>query len=316
MDVKEAILSSGCRVAVLCGGNSSEREVSLVSGNAVAQALQAAGIPCDLFELNRNVVPAGLFRDTHLVLPIIHGAYGEDGALSAELDYLGYAYAGCGQAASVLCFDKLASKAIARHCGIPAARDRYLPAGEPVTHEDLAAELAEPYILKPRRDGSSVGLHLVRDAGGFKAAAADLGRSDYLAEEFISGCDVTVGILAGRALGVVAVYPEGGLYDYKHKYTSGLSRYEAPADIPAGLAATLREWSEKLFAALGCRDLARVDYRLGEGPRLAFLEINTLPGMTATSLLPKAAQCAGISFEQLVLEWAGMALRRMEARKG
>lgn len=312
MDIKESILSGGYRVAVLCGGSSSEREVSLVSGSAVAEAFESIGVPCDLFELEKNAVPAGLFRNTHLVLPLVHGTYGEDGHLSAELDYLGYAYGGCDQASSVLCFDKLASKAIAAHCGIPVARDRFIPAGEAVRHADLSGKLGEHYILKPRRDGSSVGLHLVSDAKGFELAAADLAGCDYLAEAFIAGCDLTVGILAGRALGVVAVYPEGGLYDYKHKYTSGLSRYEAPADIPAQLADTLRGWSEQLFHACGCRDLARVDFRLGTATEVAFLEINTLPGMTPTSLLPKAAQSAGISFEQLVLEWAGFALQRME----
>jgi D-alanine-D-alanine ligase len=313
MDIKERIISSASRVAILCGGSGSEREVSLVSGRAVAQALTGAGVPCDLFELEENAIPSGLFRDTHLVLPVVHGSYGEDGRLSAELDYLGYAYAGCDQASSVLCFDKLASKAIARHCGIPVARDRFIPAGESVSHEQISAELGEPYVLKPRRDGSSVGLHLVRDAAGFDSARDDLAGCDYLAETYIEGCDLTTGLLGERVLGTVAVYPQGGLYDYAHKYTAGLTRYEAPADIPASLEATLRDWSGRLFRAFGCRDLARVDYRLGDGPECTFLEINTLPGMTPTSLLPKAAQCAGISFEQLVIEWTGLALERKEA---
>ncbi|MGC9450292.1 MAG: D-alanine--D-alanine ligase family protein [Oceanipulchritudo sp.] len=312
MDTKGRILENKYRVAVLCGGESSEREVSLVSGRAVAEAFSSLHIPCDLFELERNRVPSGLFRDTHLVLPVVHGTYGEDGRLSAELEYLGYAYAGCDQASSVICFDKLACKAISARLGIPVARDIHLPAGDIPDHGELEKTLGTPFILKPRRDGSSVGLYLVRDASGYRAARADMERADYLAEEYLDGCDLTVGLLGGKALGVVAVHPEGGLYDYRHKYTSGLSRYDVPANIPEGTRAELGNWSEQLFAACGCRDLARADYRMAPDGRLVFLEVNTLPGMTPTSLLPKAAQCAGIPFEQLVLEWAGFALRRLE----
>ena len=310
MDPLEQVAASGRRVAVLGGGTGSERAVALVSAGAVAAAVERLGLPCDLFDLRANALPEGLDPAVHLVLPLVHGAYGEDGRLSADLDRAGCAYAGCDQAASVLCFDKYACKAIAARLGIPVAADRLLFPDQPVAHAELAAQLGSPCILKPRRDGSSVGLHLVRSADDHAAARDDLAATVYLAEHYIAGCDLTVGVLGGEALGVVAVHPQGGLYDYRHKYTGGLSRYEAPAVVGADLAARLREWSRAAFAACGCRDFARVDFRLGDAGEVAFLEINTLPGMTPTSLLPMSAGCTGIGFDQLVARFIGCALAR------
>ena len=312
MGEAELIRESGLRVAVLCGGSGSEREVSLVSGRAVAKAFEETGIPCDLFELPGNRLPELLSVENHLVLPLVHGTYGEDGRLSAELEAGGFAYGGCDQAASVLCFDKLASKAIARHLDIPVAKDCLLAPGRAPAHEELVRQLGQTCILKPRRDGSSVGLHHVPDAKTYDALRADLLATDYVAEAFIGGTDLTVGILGEEALGVGAIYPEGGLYDYAHKYTKGMSRYTFPADIGEPLTEQLRDWSLRIYRACGCRDLARVDFRLsGEGAAF-FLEINTLPGMTPTSLLPKSALCKGISFEQLCCRWASFALARKE----
>ena len=314
MALPDDIRARGYRVAVLCGGSSSERAVSLVSGKAVADALESAGVPCELHELESNTLPASLDPAVHLVLPVIHGTYGEDGLLSAELQSGGFAYAGCDQAASVLCFDKLACKAVAARIGLPVAGDMLLTPGQHPAYADLATRLGETFILKPRRDGSSVGLHLVRSEEEYAAAEGDLARTGYLAESFINGCDLTVGVLGDRALGVVAVHPKSGLYDYAHKYTSGMSRYEAPAAIPETVAGQLRDWSLSIFRACGCRDLARVDFRYGEDGTAAFLEVNTLPGMTPTSLLPKSAGCLGMGFGDLVLAWTNFALQRMEGR--
>jgi D-alanine-D-alanine ligase len=307
MNRLESIQAGACRVAVLCGGAGSEREVSLVSGRAVESAVLKMGLPCDLFSLEENRLPDELDPAHHLVLPIIHGTYGEDGRLSAELDAGGFAYGGCGQAASVLCFDKLVSKAIAARLGIPVARDVVIFSDNVPSYHELCEALGDPLILKPRRDGSSVGLHLVRSEADYRKAGADLARMDYLAEAYMDGYDLTVGILDGKALGVVGVHPEGGLYDYAHKYTQGMSRYDVPAQIDEGLKDRLCAWSCRLFKACGCRDLARVDYRISAKGAVIFLEINTLPGMTPTSLLPKTAQLAGLDFEALVLEWIGFA---------
>ena len=309
-NVREQILASGRTVVVLCGGDSTEREVSLVSGKAVADAIAANGLPCELIELTQNRLPSGMDPARQLVIPAIHGKYGEDGCLSAELDLHGFAYAGCRQAASVLCYDKLASKSIAARLGIPLAQDRLLDPDHGVGFETLAAELGLPFILKPRYDGSSVGLYLVDSHDAYAAAAASLRKTQYMAEAYADGIDLTVGILGDEALGVVAVRPKGGLYDYDHKYKAGMSRYEVPAASDPGLAGRLRQWSKAVFDVSRCRDMARVDYRMSSDGQVYFLEINTIPGMTPTSLLPKSASCCGISFEQIVLMLAGFAVRR------
>jgi len=313
MDARCKILKAGYRVAILCGGSGSEREVSLVSGRAVAEAVRSQGLPCDLMEMLDDTLPLGLDPARHLVLPIVHGTYGEDGRLSADLDRGGFAYAGCDQASSVICFDKLACKAIAAHLGLPMARDCYLPAHSAVTFSRLKEALGLPFILKPRWDGSSVGLHLVYNEDQYAAAAPDLARTDYLAEAYLDGYDLTVGVLGGEPMGVVGIHPEGGLYDYQHKYTSGMSRYDVPAELDPELSGRLRNWSRGIFRACACRDLARVDFRMGKDGELVFLEVNTLPGMTPTSLLPKSAQCQGLTFGDLVLAWVGLALDRKEA---
>jgi D-alanine-D-alanine ligase len=312
MSFQNEFSDTGLRVAVLCGGDSTEREVSLVSGKSVVDAIESAGMPCDLFELEQNALPRDLDHSTHLVLPVIHGKYGEDGCLSSELDRAGFAYAGCQQAASVLCYDKLASKSIAVSQGIPVANDLQLYPESRIEFDKLVNELGIPFILKPRLDGSSVGLYLVDDESTYAAARSDLEKTDYLAEKFVDGIDLTVGILGCKALGVVAILPEGGLYDYQHKYTTGMSQYLAPADIEKKLAEQLQEWSEIIFRSCGCRDLARVDYRMTSTGEIIFLEINTIPGMTPTSLLPKSAQCSGISFTELVLTWIGFAFERFK----
>jgi len=304
------ILPAGCRVAILSGGASSEKEVSIASGRAVADAARSAGLPVDIFELEENHLPEGLDCGVHLVLPLIHGTYGEDGELSADLDEAGFAYGGCGQAASELCFDKLATKAVARNLGIPVARELALSPVETHSFGKIQDAVGLPFILKPRRDGSSVGLRLIGDASAFEASRENLRRADYIAESFQEGYDLTVGVLDGEPLEVVGVHPIGELYDYEHKYTKGLSEYDAPAKIDDVLRSELLDWSRKLFTSCGCRDIARVDFHKGVDGKVLFLEVNTLPGMTATSLLPKSAQCCGISFQSLVVRWVEMIASR------
>lgn len=310
MDSREEIRNRGLRIAILSGGNGSEREVSLVSGRSVQTAIRNLDLPCDLFELEANRLPGGLHPRDHLVLPLIHGQYGEDGQLSAELEAGGFAYCGCSRASSVLCYDKLACKALAARQGIPVARDVRIPSGPLPSYADLRAQLGERFILKPRRDGSSVGLFLVDSPEKHETVAASWPREDSLAEAYIEGVDLTVGILGGEPLGIVAVYPEGGLYDYAHKYTRGKTRYEVPAAVSGAVKASLFSWSRDVFELCGCRDLARIDFRLGASGEAAFLEINTLPGMTPTSLLPMTASCAGIDFPNLVLRCIECALAR------
>jgi len=314
MDSHEALQASGLCIAVICGGKGSEREVSIASGKAIESAFQERGLPCERYTLAENRLPDGLDAQRHLVLPIIHGTYGEDGQLSSELEAGGFAYVGSGPAASVLCFDKLVSKAIASRMGLPVVPDALLFAHRSRSFAEIVDRVGLPFILKPRHDGSSVGLHVIHEETDFDAVNGEIGQRDYLAESFIEGMDLTVGILDGKALGVVGIRPEGGLYDYAHKYTSGLSQYDVPADIPERLQDQLCAWSCRLFRAVGCRDLARVDFVLGREGKVAFLEINTLPGMTSTSLLPKAASLCEMTFDQLVMDWACCALKRSSAK--
>ena len=316
MDSMGEIKERGYRVALLSGGGGSEHEVSLVSGESVQGALDALGIPSDRHILERRGLPHCLRPKRDLVLPLIHGSYGEDGQLSAELAAGGFAYAGSGQAASALCFDKLACKAVAAHGQVPVARDHLLLQDDPPAYAVLRRQLREPMILKPRFDGSSVGLFFVKSEVGYGEALKGGLTGDYLAEEFVEGIDLTVGILDGEPLGVVAVHPEGGLYDYAHKYTRGLTRYDVPARLDESLRSQLCEWSRELFRICGCRDFGRIDFRLGTEGTVVFLEINTLPGMTPTSLLPKTASCVGISFEDLVLRLVTRALGRIEPGGG
>jgi D-alanine-D-alanine ligase len=310
MNLKDRLQSDNRRIAILSGGESSEREVSLVSGKAVFDALIAQGFPCDLFALERNELPDGLSPNVHVVLPVIHGTYGEDGKLSAELDAGGYIYGGSDQAASVICFDKLVTKALAGRLGIPVADDLILNPGAAMEYRQVADILGDTFILKPRRDGSSVGLHLIQDEQGYDSAVPDMQRMEYIAEAYLDGIDLTVGVLGGEPLGVVAVRPKGGLYDYEHKYTSGMSEYEFPARIDPVVAGQLQAWAKLIHDACGCRDIARVDFRMGNQGELIFLETNTLPGMTPTSLLPKSAQCEGLSFEDVISRWVEAALNR------
>jgi D-alanine-D-alanine ligase len=277
----------------------------------VAEAFHAEAIPCDLFELKENALPRELNPSVHLVLPLVHGTYGEDGLLSAELSMGGFAYAGCDHAASVLCFDKFACKSIAARVGLPVAPDLHLLPGVTRSYGEIAEAVGATFILKPRRDGSSVGLYLIDGPDKLEVARDDLGQCDYLAETFIDGIDLTVGSLGQEALGVVSVHPRGGIYDYEHKYTEGMSRYEVPADLPGDIAGQLRQWSLDIYRACNCRDLARVDFRMGSEGEIVFLEVNTLPGMTPMSLLPKSAECCGNSFLDVVETWAAFALQRM-----
>ncbi|MEX0320757.1 MAG: D-alanine--D-alanine ligase [Puniceicoccaceae bacterium] len=310
MSLKAILQSEGRRLAVLCGGESTEREVSLVSGKAVADAFTALGIPCDLFAIESNELPASLKAEEHIVLPVIHGTYGEDGVLSAELDRKGYLYGGSGMAASAICFDKLVSKAMAERLGIPVADELLLVPPCELGYGEISQSLGDAFILKPRRDGSSVGLHLVRCEADFKAAVPDMQNAEYLAEAYLDGIDLTVGVLDGNPMGVVAVRPKGGLYDYDHKYTSGMSEYEFPAKVEDVVTRQLQDWAKLIHDTCGCRDIARVDFRMSNTGSLIFLEINTLPGMTPTSLLPKSAQCEGLSFDDVICRWAEAALNR------
>jgi D-alanine-D-alanine ligase len=298
-------------VTVFLGGPSAEREVSLRSGAAVAKALRGLGHV--VHEL--DPVP-GLLRipeDTQVVFLALHGTYGEDGGVQAELDSLGVPYTGTAAVGSRIAFDKVLTKRRCLDAGVPTARFAVLDSPQAAWP---GAEWTPPVVLKPVRQGSSVGLQFVDREEQFPAALAESMRYDreVLMEERIVGRETTVGILAGEALPVVEVRPLSGSYDYTNKYTAGRTEYLCPAPFDALVTARIQEAALGAYRAVGARDYARVDVMVRPNGDPVVLEVNTLPGMTETSLLPKAAAAAGWTFAALCARMVRLALERSQLR--
>ena len=294
-------------IVVLCGGLSSEREVSLRSGKAVAAALPGARLE----ELAADALPAWLDGARHVVLPVLHGGWGEDGRAQAELEARGVAFAGCGSAASRLCMDKVATKAAMRAAGVPAIPEVAFAGDAKPTAAALVAALGEHIVIKPSDQGSSVGLFLPEGEAAVARALAEIPASGrWMAERRLRGREMSIGILDGRPMGLVEIVALTGAYDYRTKYTKGASEYRFPAPVGPEVTAAIGEAAARLFAACGCRDFARADVFLEPDGRFYFLEINTMPGMTETSLMPKSASCVGLDFPALVRRMAAPALAR------
>lgn len=294
-------------IVVLCGAVSPEREVSLRSGRAAAGALPGSR----LVELERNALPDWLDGARHVVLPLIHGDYGEDGQVQAELDARGIAFAGCTAAASRLCIDKVATKQVMRRAGVPAVPEVAFAGDAKPTAAALIAQLGPQVVLKPADKGSSVGLHVVAGEAAVAAALAQVPATGrWMAERRLHGRELSLGLLDGQALGLVEIVPRQGVYDYRSKYTPGSSEYLYPAPVEPALTEQIQAAAEALFRACGCRDFARADLFLEPDGRFYFLEINTLPGMTETSLLPKSASCLGLDFPTLVRRMVAPACAR------
>jgi len=288
-------MSASLTLAVLAGGPSAEREVSLRSGAAVASALRSLGHR--VTELDPVPGALSLPPGTAVAFLALHGTYGEDGGVQSELERLGVPYTGCGVEASRVAFDKVRTKRRLVDAGVPTARFEVFDSPE----ADWPAGWAPPVVLKPVRQGSSVGLHFVEERARFTPALREALEHDreVLMEERIAGRETTVGILDGAALPVVEVRPRQGAYDYANKYTSGRTEYFCPAEFPAAVTAGIQRAALDAFAAVGGRDYARVDIMVRPDGSPVVLEVNTLPGMTETSLLPKAAAAVGLSFPAL-----------------
>jgi len=280
------------QVAVLMGGISAEREISLRSGRAAVQGLRACGYAVTEVDLVDAQVqlPAG----TDAVFLALHGTFGEDGAVQEQLDRLGVAYTGSGAAASRRAMDKAAAKSLWQAQGVPTAAFCVVTTGDPVAFDG-------PVVVKPVSQGSSIGVHLVRAADALAPALEDAFRYDarVMVEAFVPGRELTVGILDREALPVVEIVAPDGWYGFGAKYTAGQTRYDVPALLDEGQARQLQELALAAFAALGCTGFGRVDFRLRPDGAAMVLEVNTIPGLTETSLLPKAAAAAGISFPAL-----------------
>ncbi|AKC81946.1 D-alanine--D-alanine ligase [Verrucomicrobia bacterium IMCC26134] len=302
------------RITVLAGGVSSEREVSLGSGAAAAQAL-ARLWPTRLIDVTAPDLPLGLDPDRDVVFSTLHGTFGEDGGMQALLDAACIVYAGCGTASSALTMDKAATKRAAAQVGVNVAADLTFSAATRPEVGEVIAALGERVVFKPNDQGSSVGLALPEGREEIGSALAVISAGNWIAEPRLVGRELSVGVLGGKAMGVVEIRPRSGVYDFASKYTKGATEYLAPAPLEAEVAMAVQRAAESAFAACGCRDYARVDFILISENEFYLLEINTLPGMKETSLLPMSARCAGLDFTALVRELVVPAVNRLQAAR-
>lgn len=279
-------------LAVLMGGPSSERDVSMRSGRAVAKGLREAGYKAIEVEVvGRSFeLPPG----TEAVFIALHGEFGEDGEVQRMLEAMRIPYVGSGPESSLNAFDKVRSKKIFIEAGIPTAEYQVVRQGD-------ARKLPFPLVTKPATQGSSIGVSRIQDEPGWMGALAEAFRygPDVIVERFIPGRELTVGVVAGVALPVVEVVAPEGWYNFDAKYTKGVTRYEVPARLSPAETRACQDWGLRTFDALKCRGFGRVDMRLTPEGGIFVLELNSIPGFTETSLLPKAAAEYGLNFSSL-----------------
>ncbi len=327
------------KILVLLGGTSAERDVSIVSGLRVAEALRASGHDVTAFDTARGPIGADeaarllaggvgttppspealramqdatllgatdALRAADLVFLALHGGQGEDGTIQAFLDLLGVPYTGSGHLASGIAMDKDLSKRLFRAAGVPTADWLMAPA----TVAEVQAVMPLPVVVKPSKQGSTVGLSVVKRWEDLDAAVAEAFRHDdeVMIERFVPGRELTVGILGGEALPVGEIIPKHEIYDYECKYTPGMATEVFPAALTAAQAAQVQALAARAFAALKLRGYARIDFRMTPEGDFFCLEANTLPGMTALSLVPQAAAAAGIPFDALCDRIARLAI--------
>ena len=299
------------RVAVLCGGDSREREVSLRSGKAVADALNEAGFYADMIDLLR-LEEAERVKGYDGAFIAMHGDWGEDGRLQARLSEMGIPYTGSGPHASALAMDKWEAQKFFAQAGIPVPKSVFLPKN----YDDVVREIGRNIVVKPCAGGSTVGVSIIHELTPQNLNdAVNLARESYagevIAEEYIPGREITCAVWENdgvtEALPVIEIKPHEGYYDYANKYTKGATEYICPAEIDDETAKRIGDYAVKAHESLGCRAYSRSDFRLTPEGEAYILEVNTAPGMTATSLVPKAAKAKGISMADFVKAIMNMA---------
>ncbi|MCF7885832.1 MAG: D-alanine--D-alanine ligase [Candidatus Marinimicrobia bacterium] len=317
------------KIIVIEGGTSTEREVSLSSGEKIAAGYRRIGhdvVELDtvlpLSQLDKKIEVTGshlkngsknlvalmqseVAQKADFIFNALHGGFGEDGRLQAVLDMLQLTYNGSGYESSCLAMDKVLSKLLFQKNSIPTPDWLHFPRNHIDKNETNIEKVLNrfqlPVIVKPANEGSTVGLHLVKDQDSLiKAIDQAMQYGDVIIENFIEGRELTVGFLEGKPLPVLEIKPEHEIYDYECKYTKGMSSYEVPADIEESLAQNIQNLASQAYQVLDCKGYSRVDLRLGIDNKPYILEVNTLPGMTDTSLVPKAAKAMGIGFEELL----------------
>lgn len=301
-------LNTQTKIAVIMGGPGSERLISLASGKAVAEALRSRG--CQVTEVDVPGTELTLPEGTELVYNLIHGTYGEDGGVQKQLEALGVPYTGAGVETSRVCFDKVLSKEVFVKAGVPTPRAEAFASGE-----EVKPTIPLPFVVKPPREGSSVGIHIVREPEEIAPALEDVAKYDdhVLIEQFIKGKELTVSILNDQALPVIHICPRTGFYDLANKYPwlskTGKTDYICPADITDEETKKVQAAALAAHKAAGVEVYSRVDVLLGEDGEPYVLEINTIPGMTSSSLVPKAAAAVGMDFPELCLEIGKLSLK-------
>lgn len=280
------------KIGVFMGGISSEREISIKTGTAVLNSLLKQGYDAYGIELDKeNMLSSFLNKDYDIAFLALHGIYGEDGRIQALLDILGKKYTGSSMISSAISMDKDLTKkiAISENIKVP----------ETYKVQDVDKINKFPVVVKPVIEGSSVGLYICENTKDLKIAISELKGKELLIEEFIKGEELTVGVIQGEALGVLKIKPKAGLYDYKSKYTKGMTEYEYPAIIDNKYYKKAMEYATIIHNSLKMKGISRSDFILSNG-NIYFLEVNSCPGMTETSLVPKLATLKGYTFDDLI----------------
>ena len=295
------------KTAVLMGGRSAEREISLMSGANVLEGLRRRGIDAHAFDPAERSVFELKAEGFQCAFIALHGRYGEDGTVQGALELMEIPYTGSGVMASALCMDKLRTKLVWLGCEVPTPQHQVLTAESDWTA--VAARLGLPLIVKPAHEGSTLGLSKVESVEKIEAAFDAAARYDslVLAEEFIAGTELTVGFLDTAALPIVRIEAPHGNYDYQNKYFSDETKYHCPCGLPPAQEQELQTLTMRAVSVLGCSGWGRADLILREDGKPFLLEVNTSPGMTAHSLVPMAARAAGIDFDELVVRIVGLA---------
>ena len=292
-------------IAVLLGGWNSEREVSLRSGEAVYEALIKLGYKASKIDFSREIFEQLKAVKPDIIFNALHGTYGEDGRIQGVCDILEIPYTHSGIIASALCMDKIITRKICQTVGVESPIYEILKKGEDKENQEKLAKVGKPFVIKPISEGSSVGVEVILADMPFDFSVYEWKYGDeIILEKYIAGQEIQVAIMDGKALGAIEVRPHGLFYDYKCKYTAGMTDYIMPAEVDAEKYAEVLELAQKAHRVVGCRGISRIDFILnnknGGDNRFYLLEVNTHPGFTATSLVPKIAKHVGISFEEIV----------------
>ena len=289
------------KIGVLMGGLSREREISLRTGKAIHKALLEKGYTACPVDVGRDIAERLMKKKIEIAFIALHGRYGEDGTIQGMLELMGIPYTGSSVLASALCLHKIMAKKILLHEKVPTPPFELLKREEVEREALRKISLPLPLVVKPAREGSTIGISIVRREEELPRALKEAGKYDeeILIEAFMKGKEITVGILNDIPLPIIEIVPRSGFYDYHSKYTKGETEYIIPARIPREKYLHAQEISLRAFQALGCSGFARVDLMTDEEGNPFVIDVNTMPGMTETSLLPKAAEFVGISFGEL-----------------